>query len=567
MHIAIIGGGASGLLLFKKLVDLESPGFTIDLYERSTHWGAGMPYSEDGALNEHVTNVSAQEIPQLVTTVEEWIQSLDLATLQRFNIDPSRFNEYKVLPRLLFGKYLRAQFSLLEAIAKKKNISCQLFENTLVTDLSDDPSGNRVELMVASSKKIYDRVIVCTGHAWPQTHEHANTGYFDSPYPPLKLARQFNHPIALRGASLTAIDAIQTLAKQHGQFTSNDDGSLNFHLHPHCSSFRIVMHSLTGMLPAVRFHLEGSGLGIDSMLSKEEIEQNRKINDGFVSLDDVFEKKFKLKLKKRDPRFYEEIKHLSIEEFVEVMMARRERVDPFVMLRMEYDAANRSIRDHRSIYWKEILADLSFAMNNPAKHFSAEDMIRLKQVLMPLIAIVIAFIPQSSARELMALHDSGLLDLVVVDEQSKVEPRANGGIVYHYTDEYGKGHSDSYQTFIDCTGQRFLSYEEFPFRSLVAANTVSPAMLRFKDPSRGQDMMQEDPEKVFEDDCGEYFLRVPGVAIDDHFQVVNFQGKSNRRIYVMAVPLIGGYHPDFSGLDFCETASTTIVESLQAAFD
>jgi hypothetical protein len=31
---------------------------------------------------------------------------------------------------------------------------------------------------------------------------------------------------------------------------------------------------------------------------------------------------------------------------------------------------------------------------------------------------------------------------------------------------------------------------------------------------------------------------------------------------MMAVPYIGGYNPDYSGLDFCDAASTNIVESM-----
>lgn len=42
-------------------------------------------------------------------------------------------------------------------------------------------------------------------------------------------------------------------------------------------------------------------------------------------------------------------------------------------------------------------------MNYPAKHFSAEDMLRLQKTLMLLIAVVIAFVPQSSAK-----HTNGL---------------------------------------------------------------------------------------------------------------------------------------------------------------
>ena len=37
-------------------------------------------------------------------------------------------------------------------------------------------------------------------------------------------------------------------------------------------------------------------------------------------------------------------------------------------------------------------------------------------------------------------------------------------------------------------------------------------------------------------------------------------------LYIMAVPYIGGFNPDYSGLDFCENASKAIVEDLLLRF-
>lgn len=59
-----------------------------------------------------------------------------------------------------------------------------------------------------------------------------------------------------------------------------------------------------------------------------------------------------------------------------------------------------------------------------------------------------------------------------------------------------------------------------------------------------------------------YYLRVPGIAINDYFQVVDDYSAFNERIYVMAVPFISGFNPDYSGLDFCDAASSAIVEGM-----
>ena len=68
--------------------------------------------------------------------------------------------------------------------------------------------------------------------------------------------------------------------------------------------------------------------------------------------------------------------------------------------------------------------------------------------------------------------------------------------------------------------------------------------------------------KEIEKYADDYYLRVPGIAINDNYQVVDDFGAFNKRIYMMAVPYIGGFNPDYSGLDFCEAASNRIAKSI-----
>lgn len=522
-----------------------------------------MPYSLEGANDEHITNVSGNEIPELVTSIAEWIKTVHPDTLRHFHIDPHDFNDYKVLPRLLFGQYLTSQFNLLKQKAAKAGIATHIHFNSPVTDIIDHPQRGKVAVEIAGQERFeYDHVIVCTGHNWPVHHEGKVSGYFDSPYPPSKLAFHVNHPVAIKGSSLTAIDAIRTLTRYNGSFRRNDEGLLSYHVADDSSGFKLVMHSRNGMLPAVRFHLEDSHLGKETVLSKEEVDKQREANDGFLSLDYVFEKNFKDHLIDKEPEFYARIKDMKMEAFVELMMDLRERLDPFQLLRAEYAEAEKSIKRKESVYWKEMLGVLSFAMNYPAKYFSAEDMQRLQKVLMPLISIVIAFAPQSSVEQLLALHAAGVLEMVSVGDDSHIEVNPEGGIVYHYTDENGASHADAYQTFVDAVGQPHLSFQELPYEGLLAGKTVSPARLLFQDPLQGEKALENGDEHVERDQKGNYYLKVSGISINDHFQALDEYNALNERIYVMAVPYIGGFNPDYSGLDFCEAASATIIKSI-----
>jgi hypothetical protein len=565
-RIAILGAGPSGMFMFKRLIESDDKNITIEIFERKLQVGAGMPYSAEGANREHITNVSANEIPTIVTSIQDWIDTVDSALLRPYNITPRNFNEYKVLPRLLFGKYLESQFELLCDMARNKGMRVVMHLNTSVTDIIDRPELQQVLIEIEGKGiEVFDAAIICTGHDWPKKLEGKVTGYFDSPYPPAKLMLELNHAVAIRGSSLTAIDAIRTLARNNGKFVEGSNGMLTYIPLKGTKNFKMVMHSRNGLLPAVRFHLEDSHLQNNSLLTPEEIEQHKLENDGFLSLDYIFEKDYKDLFKGKDTSFYERIKDLRIEEFVALVMGYRENIEPFELLRREYGEAEQSIKNRESVYWKELLAVLSFAMNYPAKYFSAEDMLRLQKTLMPLISVVIAFVPQTSCRELLALHSAGKLEIVSVGQESDIKINDNGGITYHYCNEDDEECSASFKTFVDCVGQPHLSFEDFPFKSLLAHNVITPATLRFRSDNKGEELFNKN-EKNVKKEGAHFLLKVPGISINDNFQVVGPDGTGNERLFVMAVPYIGGFNPDYSGLDFCEEASLRIAVHLEQQF-
>lgn len=561
VRIAILGGGPSGLFILKRLVESGFTNLEISVFEKTNHLGSGMPYSHDGACHEHITNVSGKEIPEIVSSMKEWIRTAPIEVLKPFGMVAEKFNDYKVVPRLLFGQYLGDQFKLLLKQAKKSGIITHVYLNTLVTDLAEDRDKEEMTVITDKDRHHFDHVIMTTGHYWPVKHEQHIPGYFDSPYPPAKLKLKVNHPVAIRGSSLTAVDAIRTLARENGEFTKNHDGTISYALSEGSLNFRLVMHSLDGLLPGVRFHLEDTHLLGATLLSEETIKSKMAENDGFIPLDFLFDKNFKEQIREHDPAFYEGIKDLSLEGFVEKMMSLRERLDPFLLFRAEFMEAEKSFKRRESVYWKEALAELSFTLNYPAKYLSAEDMTRLKKTLMPLISIVIAFVPQSSCLELLALYDAGILTIVPVDKDSKVIPRKDGGIVYQYKMPDGTPQATTYNMFVDCTGQPAFMYEDFPFKTVLHSGTLTPALLRYRSSDAGAEAIK-DNDKVELHADGNYYLRVPGIKINDHFQVLDKHGAYSDRLFVMAVPHIGGYNPDYSGLDFCEAASERIMAHL-----
>jgi uncharacterized NAD(P)/FAD-binding protein YdhS len=562
-RIAIIGGGPAGLFAFKNLIASPLTNYAVHIFEATDKLGMGMPYSKYGSGREHITNVSGNEIPELVTTVLHWVKKeAPESLLTQYSIDRQTFHEFMVLPRLLFGEYLRHQFQLLIEEAGKKNIDTRIFLNTSVTDIIDLPfSGYVIVECNHSYTAAYRSAIISTGHFWPVTEEEKVPGFFDSPYPPSKLEGLCNHPVAIRGSGLTAIDAIRTIARSNGRFEKEEEETI-YIANEDAPDFNIILHTLRGLLPAVRFHLDDPQLSAKSLLTPDEIACHIAENDGFLSLDFIFEKDYKEILKRKDPALYDSIRNMTMEEFVEKVMEMREQRDPFELFAAEYREAQRSIEKERSVYWKELLAILSYEMNYPAKHFSAEDMLRLQKVLMPLISIVIAFVPQTSCEELLALYKAGRLQMTIVDDKSRVEAVETGGIHYHYVDEEGISQKKYFASYVNCTGQAHLEKNDLPFKSLLESGSVSTATLRFRNNPMNEPGEITPEKNIITNIHGQHHLKVPGVRISDHFNLVDEKGIDNKRIYLMAVPYMGGYNPDYSGLDFCNHASELIVQDM-----
>jgi hypothetical protein len=560
--IALIGGGPAALFLLKHIISKKLIPEKILIFEKNEHLGMGMPYSTSGSGREHVANVSANELPELIHDIEDFIKDHHTEDFSEYIVE-GKINRNQVVPRLVLGKYLENQFKMCIKKAKSSGIEIQIFTNTEVKDIKSNNDHSFSVITDKEQKHNADIAILCIGHQWTKLYEGKQKGWFDSPYPPSKFNAPTNFPVAVKGASLTAVDIIRTLSRLNGSFTKDHQDQFKYIPNPESHNFRIDLYSLSGLLPALRFHSEDEAFSTDWKMSFNEIFEYKQKHGGFVDLDYVFNKNFKLIVKDKDPNFYDEIKDLTIEEFVEKMMKLRRTLDSFDLFKAEYTEAEKSIKRHQSITWKEALTSFSYAMNYPAKHFSAEDMLRLNKTLMPLISIIIAALPQSSYREIIALYDAGIIDLYNVDKESRVEPYEEKGAVYRYHDEKGNAKEIRYEMFVDATGQRAMNFEDLPFKGLKEEGAVSPGFLSFKNSEEAIQLNQEGNDLIENGFNNNYYLKVKGLNINDHFQALDSYGKIQENLYIMSVAYIGGLNPDYSGLDFCDTAADTITESLK----
>lgn len=557
--IALIGGGPAALFVLKHLLSEKVHPKTLYIFEKNNRLGAGMPYSKHGANQEHVANVSANELPELYENLASYIDRMPANKYPDF-VKNGNINEYEVIPRLILGDYLEEQFNKYINLALKSGIDVKIHTEKKVQDISKKDNENYSVLTEDGTTYPASKIIICTGHSWPQKNEKTTKNWFDSPYPPSKFTYATNYPVAIRGTSLTAVDAIKTLTRLNGKFITKNDEVI-FEINEESKNFSLTLFSKRSFLPALRFHTEGDLYSEGWIMSEDEIYDYKKTNGGFVDLDYVFNLNFKQPLRKKNEKFYQEIKDLSIEEFVEKMLTIREELDSFELFKAEYSEAQKSIDRHESVAWKEALSAFSYAINYPAKHFSAEDMLRFRKTLLPLISVIIASLPQSSYREIIALYNAGIIQLVSVDDESYIEPHDQEGAVYHYT-ENGIKKNEHYRLYIDAIGQQPVQFNNIPFEGLKEDGLISSGYIKFKDNAVGNSEYQEDNTKVLKIEPDHFYLRVDGLNINDYFQAVDYYGKATEDLFIMAVPYIAGLNPDYSGLDFCDTAGKRVVKAI-----
>lgn len=136
--------------------------------------------------------------------------------------------------------------------------------------------------------------------------------------------------------------------------------------------------------------------------------------------------------------------------------------------------------------------------------------------------------------------------LVSVDE-SRVEVNDRGQIVYH-----SPGPGPRFETFVDC-GQPHSPLSSSLSCVVVEQGVVRQARLTFRDGARARGV-----EEVEQDADGVFHLRVPGIAINDAFQPLDWEREPHGGFSSWPFPTLADTIRIIRGY-FCEEASRRIV--------
>lgn len=528
--------------------------------------GRGMPYSDRTTSIHNLSNISSEELPALPQSFAVWLESLGPEHRKLLGVF-GEVDDSKIYPRVALGAYFENQFGLVVARLKQAGVEIARFSDCCISDVRDG-GGKILAITQSALRHDLDRLVIATGHSWPPD-QSARRGHFASPWPISKLmpaSGEFHRfDIGTLGASLSAFDVVSALAHHHGTFEEKN-GRLEYRLTPEAEGFRIVMHSLKGLLPHLQFAQTYPMREIYRHVDREGLLALMD-HRGFIGLDAYFDKVCRPVLKEafrkdgqEDVSNMLEDMRFRFTDLIELMTERHEYTDAFTGMAREMEEAIESVRCDRPVHWKESIDDLMYTLNFHAEFLSAEDHLKLVSEVMPFLLNVVAAMPLPSASSIMALHEAGVLDLKSGKVEVPESQPSSDQTRVEITDS-GKVETIDYRMFIDCGGQKPVETDEYPFRTMVEQAIITPARARFAGDIDDNDPRLEGISNKIAPTPDGHILEIGGIAVDAAFCPLRADGTPHPHIHEISFPSTLGLRPYSYGLQACDETARLVVES------
>lgn len=577
--VGLVGSGASTIyLLSGMLKDIDEKGVVegleVNIFEKNAELGMSMPYDPKMVDKVHVVNILPEETPELLKSFEDWLKARSDEELLEFGIkDRETINDKAIYRRVAMGKYLKTQYDEMVSELRSRGVTVNEHAKSLVVDAIDNPENDSVTIQTEDGNKIeVDRMVISTGHVWPDKDmlEH---NYYGTPWPIDRILPQdgerLNHTVGLLGASLSGFDVLASLAERHGRFERDTSGKLNYIPETGTEDFNLVLHSSRGILPHIRCEFQWPHVTQYRFFSKNDVEIFMKKNGGKLRIEPFYQEFLKplllTDLRKNgmdDIADQLEPESAGFATFIDTMAAQRRYEDPFEGMKKELAEAQQSIETEKPIYWKETLDDLMYTLNLHTQDMPGEDLRFFQKKVIPFLINVTAFLPPESAEKLLALREAGKVSLqagyVTVDEEQKKD----GMTTVTIRDPEQGDINVEYPMFVDCTGQRTVNIDAFPFQTLVQQGTVREASSRFDSNEAAQRYKTRHPQQVRATGDGGYEYLPGGIEIDTKFHVMRKDGTANPRIYDTAYAHLKGQRPFFPGLQQCHDSGKIIAADI-----
>jgi uncharacterized NAD(P)/FAD-binding protein YdhS len=441
-RIGVVGTGPTALYTLQALLESDRP-CDIHLYEAGEQAGPGIPFSTDHATMPMLANIAGIELPPLCETLNDWAKRQDTERLAAWGITETAADNRAFFPRLVLGAYFADQFDLLLARHRGSH-QVTVHRCHQVTDVVAYPDGVRIawDAKGSAGTQWLDRLVIATGY-----RSHGDTR-------PSRLP-DGQQNIGILGSSLSAIDAIVTLALQHGEFVETP-GGLTYRGD---TSWQVTMLSRSGLLPEADFWFPFPLEPLD-LFTDQALAQRLQGRDG--DLDRIFAL-FARQLRHLDPAYADSIDldSATADTFADRYFARRQGIDPFIHARENLGEARASHRQRRTQAWRYAILRMHEPFGRIVSRLSPADLKRFEGGIKRCFTDNYAAVPHLSIERLLALREAGVLDLVRLGPSYGLSKQ--GGQGWHIRIGERSLHFDS---LIDARGQQPLGLDLFPFPTL-----------------------------------------------------------------------------------------------------
>ncbi len=536
-NIAIIGSGPTGIYTAHYLIERHAAQ-SITIFESQDEAGKGTPYHQDWNDKSMLSNIASIEIPPVTQTLVEWLSERSEMELAWLGIAAGTIDERAFYPRVVLGEYFKAQLAALVELASKYGCELRVKSRHQVLDVEVTDADLRVSVRGSDGvvcNLAFTHVVMATGHAWPKKTE-IRPGYFLSPWPATALKTIGNYHVGIRGASLTAIDALVALATARGTFQRDMENELHYFTEPGTEGFHVTMMSRKGVIPEADFYYPIPYEPLQ-FYSEQAIERLVKNTPPAYLLDETFAL-FKQELEACDPEYAQKIRlaGLSLEVFYQSYFREREEADTFAWAQRNLAQARKNTQDTHTVPWRYAILRMQEPIARIVPHLLAEDYLRFGRYFKALFVDMYATVPHESIERLLALQRAGKLDVLKIGEDYTLDTHTpEGGATLSFD-----GKTQHFPAFIEATGQRQLSPHEFPFPTLFKQGIVHEATLH----TRGMKP-----------------LRLRGIALDASFHP-DSEIPMASRLYCLNLPFILGQYPFAQGITSSHDMGKTVAEAI-----
>ncbi len=467
-RIAIVGSGPTGIYALQELLTCSAK-LHITIFERSEIAGKGTPYQRGINDPSMLSNIPSVEIPPLPQTLYSWLLLQSDKYLADYDVTRDQISDRAFYPRVVVGDYFRSQFSTLIDRASSTRHEVQVSESCEVEDIT--PVDDMFKLTIAGGNLednyVFDYVVAATGHSFPNNPE-TSPGFFEAPWPATALKTIPSGEVAVLGTSLSAIDAIMTVATTYGKFRRTKNGILEYRASKSSSRLHMTMMSRKGLLPEADFYFPIPYL--EPRFCTEQAVGDRIRLGSSGLLDDLFDL-FKQEVAIADPEYAAAIglDELTADNFAEAYYGVRDKIEPFEWARQNLVEARRNYSDKRTVQWRYAILITHEIIEAAVDCLNADDLERFNRSFKSIFADDYATVPHLSIERLLALHESGHLEILALGNDSEI---SSDGLTRGVTVNSACGRR-VFDTFIDATGQKNRSAADLPFRGLVERGLIS----------------------------------------------------------------------------------------------